>query len=72
MFTPHSKVGDILDRHPVTEKVLTQLGFTDLLNPIMRRTVAKFATLEMAAAKKNIAVDELIAILEKAIAQEDS
>lgn len=43
-----------------------------MLNPVMRRTVAKFATLEVAAAKKKMAVADLIAALEKAIGEEDS
>ncbi|MGI6366038.1 MAG: DUF1858 domain-containing protein [Bacillota bacterium] len=72
MLTPQSKVGDILNRYPDAEKVFVQLGFTDLLNPVMRRTVAKFATLEVAAAKKKMAVADLIAALEKAIGEEDS
>lgn len=72
MLSPSSRVGDILNQFPSTEKVFTNLGFTELLNPVMRRTVAKFATLEMAAAKKQIDVNDLIAALEKAIAKEDS
>lgn len=72
MLTPQSKVGDILNRYPDAEKVFVQLGFTELLNPVMRRTVAKFATLEVAAAKKKMAVEDLIAALEKAIDEEDS
>ena len=53
MLTPQSKVGDILNRYPDAEKVFVQLGFTDLLNPVMRRTVAKFATLEVACQEEN-------------------
>lgn len=70
MLTPKSKVGDVLNKYPGTEEVFTELGFTELLNPVMRSTVAKFATLEMAAAKKKIDVQELIAALEKKITED--
>jgi len=72
MLTPQSRVGEILDKYPVTEKVFTDLGFTDLLNPVMRATVAKYATLEIAANRKKIDVNILIDSLEKQIAKEDA
>lgn len=70
MLTPNSRVGDILTEYPQTEQIFTELGFTELLNPVMRRTVAKYATLEMAAAKKKLDVQELIAALEKKITED--
>lgn len=70
MLTPSSRVGDILTEYPQTEQVFTELGFTEMLNPVMRRTVAKYATLEMAAAKKKIDVQELITALEKKITED--
>lgn len=70
MLTTNSRVGDILTEYPQTEQVFTELGFTELLNPVMRRTVAKYATLEMAAAKKKLDVQELIAALEKKITED--
>lgn len=72
MLTQKSRVGEILDKHPTTEQVFAELGFTELLNPVMRASVAKFATLEVAAAKKKMDVDALIARLEKHIQEAES
>lgn len=69
MLTPKSRVGEILDKYPQTESVFTGLGFTELLNPVMRATVAKYATLDMAASRKKLDVNELIAALEEKIAE---
>ncbi|MTI95330.1 MAG: DUF1858 domain-containing protein [Firmicutes bacterium] len=66
-LTPESRVGDILAAHPETEAVFTELGFTELQNPVMRKTVAKFATLKIASSRKNVDLDLLIQRLETAI-----
>jgi hypothetical protein len=70
-ITPRSKVGEILDCHPETEAVFTRLGFTELKNPLLRRTVAKFATLQIACEKKKLPVETLVDELNKAIKQGD-
>ena len=72
MLTPNSKVGDILTKYPSTEKVFTDLGFTELKNPVMRATVAKYASLQMAADRKKMDVQTLIDALEIVITQEDA
>ncbi len=46
-ITPDSRLGDLLERWPGLEDVLLELSphFRALRNPVLRRTVAKVATL---------------------------
>ena len=62
-ITKNSKIADIIDRYPQTLDVLIGLGFTQLKNPIARKTVAKFATVEMASKMHNINLDKLLQTL---------
>jgi len=50
-ITPGTKVGALLEAYPALEETLVGLApeFAKLRNPILRRTVAKVATLEQAA-----------------------
>ena len=54
-ITPHTTVGDLLAAYPELEAVLIARSpaFARLKNPVLRRTIAKVATLAQAA---NIAV----------------
>ena len=72
-ITPHTKVGALLDAHPDLEDVLIKAvpAFVKLKNPILRATVAKFATLEQAARVGDIPLPELISLLRKALGQEN-
>ena len=51
MITPETRVGALLDAHPELEVTLIGIAptFKALKNPVLRRTVAKVATLEQAA-----------------------
>lgn len=62
-ITKNSKIADIIERYPQTLDVLIGLGFTQLKNPIARKTVAKFATVEMASKMHNINLDKLLQAL---------
>lgn len=71
-ITPKTKVGELLDNYPQLEEVLLQLSpaFASLKNPILRKTVAKVASLQQAAVIGNIKVDELVNKLRNLAGQE--
>ncbi len=62
---PYTKVGDVLDAYPAIEDKLIAYvpAFAKLRNPVLRRTVAKIATLEQAAAVGGIPVRDLVLFL---------
>ena len=59
---PETRVGALLDAYPGIEDALIRWvpAFAKLRNPILRRTVAKVATLEQAARIGGIGVRELV------------
>ncbi len=67
-ITPHTKVADLLDAYPQLEAVLIAQSahFKALRNPVLRKTVAKVATLEKAAQMTGIPVRRLVAVLREA------
>jgi hypothetical protein len=72
IITPKSKVGEVLDAYPQLESVLLELSpsFAKLKNPILRKTVARVASLQQAAIVGGLKVDELVNRLRKEIGQE--
>jgi len=71
-ITPESKIGDLLESYPELEKTLMSLSpaFKKLSNPILRRTVAKVATLRQVAQIGNIPLTKLINDLREAVGQD--
>ncbi len=71
IVNPTTKVGPLLDAHPELEDVLIAISpeFRRLKNPLLRRTVARVATLEQAARIGGVPVPELIARLREALGQ---
>ena len=67
-ITPATKVADLLESWPELEGVLIAQApaFRRLRNPVLRRTVARVATLEQAAGVGGVAVRELVAALRRA------
>jgi Domain of unknown function (DUF1858) len=67
-ITPQTRVGELLDAYPQLEEVLIRQApaFKALKNPILRRTVAKVATLEKAAQVGGIPVRDLVSALHQA------
>lgn len=61
-ITPKTKVADLLNDYPELESELIAMSpeFNKLKNPILRKTVAKVASLEQAAKIANIPVGEVI------------
>jgi len=68
-ITPETKIAELLEAYPQLEDVLIQLSphFKALRNPILRKTVAKVATLERASQMSGIPVRRLVATLREAV-----
>jgi hypothetical protein len=67
-ITPATKVAELLEAWPELEEVLVAQApaFKRLRNPVLRRTVARVATLEQAAGVGGVPVRELVAALRRA------
>ena len=72
LITPKTRVGELLDSYPELEQVLMELSpaFTKLKNPVLRKTVAKVATLQQAASLGKIPVTEVINTLRMEVGQQ--
>jgi hypothetical protein len=66
-----TKIGPMLDAYPALEEVLISLAppFANLRNPMLRRTVAKVATLAQAARVGGLPVNELVRKLRESAGQ---
>ena len=73
-ITPATKVADLLASWPELEEVLIAQApaFRRLRNPVLRRTVARVASLEQAAGVGGVPVRELVAALRRAAGMEDA
>ena len=71
IINPQTKIGELLEAYPQLEEVLIAQApmFDKLKNPLLRRTVAKVATLERAAAIARIPVAGLVGALRLAAGQ---
>ena len=71
-ITASTKIAALLDRYPQLEEVLIEIAppFKKLRNPILRKSVAKVASLRQAAAVGRVPVLELINRLRAAVGQE--
>jgi len=71
-ITPDSKVAALLDSYPELEDDLIAMAppFTKLKNPILRRSVAKIASLRQAAAVGGLDVEEMVNTLRAKAGQE--
>jgi len=70
-ITPATRVAELLEAYPDLEELLIQQApaFKALKNPILRRTVAKVATLEKAAQVAGIPARQLVSALRQAVGQ---
>jgi hypothetical protein len=71
-ITPETKVGALLEAYPGIEEILIGWvpAFAKLRNPILRKTVAKVATLDQAARIGGIPARELVRKLREATGQD--
>lgn len=67
-ITPETRIGALLDAYPALEDVLVAAApaFAKLRNPVLRRTVAKVATVERAAGVAGLSARELVVTLRRA------
>lgn len=72
IITPKTKVLHLIETYPQLEDVLIKYvpAFSKLKNPLLRRTVAKIATLQQAASIGNVKTGDLINLLRKEVGQE--
>jgi hypothetical protein len=72
IITPKTKVLQLIETFPQLEEVLIKYvpTFNKLKNPVLRKTIAKIATLQQAATIGNIKIDELITVLRKEVGQD--
>lgn len=72
IITPKTKVLQLIEAYPELEDVLISYvpAFKKLQNPVLRRTVAKIATLQQAAAIGNVKIEDLINKLRAQIGQD--
>jgi hypothetical protein len=73
-ISPKTKVGELLDNYPELESVLMDMSpaFEKLKNPILRKTVARVATLQQVAVVGGLKVDEIVNRLRKEAGQDIS
>jgi hypothetical protein len=71
VISPKTKVGELLDAHPEMESVLIEMSpaFEKLKNPILRKTVARVATLGQIAIVGNLKVETIINKLREKLGQ---
>lgn len=72
IITPKTKVLELIETYPELEDILIEYApaFKKLKNPVLRRTVAKIATLQQAAAIGNVKTEDLINRLRKEVGQD--
>jgi len=64
----NESIQDLVTKCPEAADVLKSLGFDQIVNPVMLKTMAKFMTLPKASKMKNIPMDIIIdAFREKGI-----
>ena len=71
LIEPETKIAALLDHYPELEDVLISMAppFKKLKNPILRKTVAKVATLRQAAAVGRIPINDMVGRLRAAVGQ---
>jgi hypothetical protein len=72
VITPKTKVLQLLEAYPQLESVLIGIvpAFKKLRNPVLRKTVAKAASLQQAAAVGGVKTEELINRLRREVGQD--
>lgn len=73
LITPKTKVLELIETYPQLEEVLINYvpAFEKLKNPILRKTVARIASLQQAASVGNVKVEDLINVLRREVGQDN-
>lgn len=71
LITPETKVGAMLDHYPQLIETLISLSdnYKNLKNPILRKTVAPYTPLRLAAQMGGVELSTLIDTLRRAVGQ---
>lgn len=74
IISPKTKIGELLEAYPQLEAVLIEMSpvFARLKNPVLRRTVAKVATIQQISVVGGLPVNDIIKRLRKETGQADS
>lgn len=72
IISPRTKILQLIEAYPQLEEILISYvpAFKKLKNPVLRKTVAKVATLQQAAAIGNVKIEDLINLLRKEVGQD--
>jgi hypothetical protein len=72
IISPKTKVGDLLEAYPELESVLMSMSpaFEKLKNPVLRKTVARVATLQQVSVVGRVNIEEMIRRLRKEAGQD--
>lgn len=73
VISPKTKVGELLDAYPQLEKILMEMSprFEKLKNPILRRTVARVATIQQIAVVGGLNAGDIVSRLRKELGMTD-
>lgn len=73
IISPKTKIGELLEAHPELESVLIEMSpaFKKLRNPVLRRTIARVATIQQISVVGGIPVETIINLLRKELGQSD-
>jgi hypothetical protein len=73
LISPKTRIGELLDAWPHLEDVLISMSpvFAKLRNPILRKTVAKVATIQQISVVGSIPVEQIINRLRKETGQDE-
>lgn len=71
IITPKTKIGELLEVYPQLEEILIEISpvFAKLKNPVLRKTVARVATIQQISVVGGISVNEIINRLRKETGQ---
>lgn len=71
IISPKTRVGELLDKYPDLEEEFLSISplFANLKNPVLRRTIARVATLQQVSVIGDLSVEELVNRLRKAAGQ---
>ncbi len=62
-ITKDTKVFDIVDQYPDTLQIFLDFGFSQMANPVMRNTMGRVATIDMATKMHNVDMDKFLKAL---------
>lgn len=64
-----TKVFDVVDQYPDTLQIFLDFGFSQMANPVMRNTMGRVATIDMATKMHNVDLDTFLKALNDKIAE---